>query len=92
MDQPISKSPQGIGKFDLATLNNQIQAKIDSLPKDAKGAIVGVFDDTNTAHVAVVVKKEIGPGELVWSLEASKQFKGTPTDKLKWETQMQYTW
>lgn len=91
MDLPIDKS-SGIGKFNLATLNKQIEEKVASLPKDAKGAIVGVWDDTNTAHVAVVVKKEIGPGELVWSLEASKKFQGTPADRLKWETQMQYVW
>lgn len=91
-DLPAHRDSLGLGKFNLATLNQQMEAKIDSLPKDAKGAIVGLLDDSGEAHVAIVMQKEIGPGTLAWSLEASKKFKGTPADKLEWQTQVQYTW
>lgn len=89
---PIVKDSNGVGKFNLVSLNQQMEAKIDSLPKDSKGAIIGIYDSkTGEAHAAVVLKKEIGPGTLAWSLEASKKFQGEPKN-IDWETQIQYSW
>jgi len=85
-DQPIEKVA-GVGKFNLATLNTQIEEQVNQLPKDAKGAIVGVYDG-KSAHAAVVIKKEIGPGELVWSVEAAKERE----KPLEWNTKLRYMW
>ena len=88
-DLPIIKNELGIGKFNLASLNRQIDEKIAMLPKDAKGAINGVVGSNGEAHVAVVFKKEIGGGELAWSLEATKLKENPGID---WQTQVSYKW
>jgi len=85
-DQPIEKIA-GVGKFNLASLNKQVEEQVAQLPVDASGAIIGVYDG-KSAHAAVVIKKEIGPGELVWSVEATKERE----KPLEWNTKLRYQW
>jgi len=87
MADQVIKKEDGIGKFNLASLNQQIEEQVSQLPKDTKGAIVGVYDG-KSAHAAVVIKKDIGAGELVWSVEASKERE----KPVEWNTKLRYQW
>ena len=75
-----------IRKFDLASINSQIDKAIAALPPDKHGAVVGVFDGKQ-AHLAVVGKLEVGPGELAWTAIMSKPYNG----KLAYEGQVKYS-
>lgn len=75
-----------IRKFDLSTINAQIDKAIASLPADKRGAVVGVFDGKQ-AHLAVVGKVELGPGELAWTAIMTKPYDG----KLEYEGQVRYS-
>lgn len=76
-----------IRKFDFNAINKQLDEGIASLEKGETGAVIGVFDGS-AAHLAIVGKKNLGPGMFAWSVVATKPYDG----KLDFGGQVKYSW
>lgn len=76
-----------IRKFDLNAINKQLDDGISSLKPGETGAVIGVFDG-DAAHLAIVGKKQLGPGMFAWSVVATKPYDG----KLEFGGKVKYSW
>ncbi len=85
---PIDKSGV-IRKFDLPSLNSQIDKAINSLEAGKTGMVV-VIVNNHSASLAVVGKKEIGPGALAWTVVAVNPW--DPKEGPAIEGQVRYSW
>jgi hypothetical protein len=63
---------QPIRKFDISSINRQIDEHILTLKPEDHGAVVGVVHN-GEVHLAYVHKLEVGPGQLEWSAMLSKK-------------------
>jgi hypothetical protein len=63
---PIDKSGL-IRKFDFPSLNSQIDKAIATLESGKAGAAVVVVNQ-DEVRIAIIGKKQIGPGDLSWTI------------------------
>ncbi len=85
---PVDKSGL-IRKFDLPSLNSQIDKAISSLETGKSGAVVVVVNN-DEARLAIIGKKEIGPGDLAWTVVAVNKW--NDPDARAVEAQVRYSW
>jgi hypothetical protein len=70
----IDKSEE-IRKFRDFNVQEYIDSQIATLPPEAHGAVI-VYGDMVGVKAAIVGKKELGPGELKWTVVAAKPYHG----------------
>lgn len=85
--EPVINKSGPIRRFDMNAINRQLDEGIASLGKNETGAVIGVFDG-QAAHIAIVGKRQLGPGMFAWSVVASKPYDG----KLDFGGQVKYSW
>lgn len=82
----INKSSP-IRKFDLPSLNSQIDKAIASIEPGKTGMVVAVVDNKKV-ELAILGKQKLGNGDLAWTLVASDPWDGKPD----FEGQIRYSW
>jgi hypothetical protein len=86
---PIDKSGL-IRKFDFPSLNSQIDKAISELDKEGKHGAVVVVANMDEVRLAIIGKKEIGPGDLAWTVIGVNKWDDPNGPTI--EGQVRYSW
>lgn len=70
-------------KFDVASINKQIDEQMSSLRSTDHGAVIAVIDPDKAFHLAYVHRVQLQHGELDWTVMVSKPWDEPFSPELK---------